>query len=50
MYVPDRIKTTFMTEHAKYQYNVIPFISKNVEATYQIMMNGISQEEIGDTL
>lgn len=47
MFGPDRINTTFMTEHANYQYNVMPFRLKNVGAIYQRIMNKIFQEEIG---
>lgn len=34
MYEIDRIKTTFMIEHANYKYNVMLFRLKNVDATY----------------
>lgn len=34
MYEPVRGKKTFMTEQVNYQYNVIPFMLKNVGKTY----------------
>lgn len=49
MYRPNRIKITFMTEYANYQYNIMPFELKNVGTTYQRMMNKILQEEIRET-
>lgn len=44
----DRKHTSFMTEGAKYIYNVMPFGLRNVGATYQRMMNKIFRDEIGD--
>ena len=35
MYPPDRKKTSFITPHGLFCYNVMPFGLKNVEATYQ---------------
>lgn len=45
-----RVKTYFMTEQDNYQYNVMPLILKNVDATYQRMMNKIFQEEIWEMM
>lgn len=50
MYGSDRIKTTFLTKHSNYQYNVTPFGLKNSNATYQGMMNKIFQEDIWGAL
>lgn len=49
MFGPDRVKKTFMTELANYQYNFMPFELKNDGTTYQRMMNNIFQEEIRKT-
>ena len=35
MYPPDVEKTTFITLHGLFYYNVMPFWLKNVGATYQ---------------
>lgn len=44
MYEDDMDKTFFMMEHANYVYNVLPFGLKNVDETYQKMMNKIFEK------
>lgn len=46
MFGLDRVKKTFMTEHANYRYNFMSFELKIDGTTYQRMMNNIFQEEI----
>lgn len=33
------LKTTFMSNHGNYYYNVVPFGQKNTRATYQRLMD-----------
>ncbi|XP_014524276.1 uncharacterized protein K02A2.6-like [Vigna radiata var. radiata] len=47
MYVPDQEKTTFITEHANYCYEVMPFGLKNAGATYQRLMDKVFRDQIG---
>jgi hypothetical protein len=48
MFVGDKDKTTFITNHANVKYNVLSFILINARATDQQMMSKIFKEEIGD--
>ena len=41
MYSPDLKKTTFITPHRLYYYNVMPFGLKNATTTYQSLVNKI---------
>ena len=43
----DEEKMTFITENANYGYKVILFGLKNVEATYQKLMNEVYPNQIG---
>ncbi|XP_052726197.1 uncharacterized protein LOC128194674 [Vigna angularis] len=47
MYEPDQSKTAFITEHANYCYEVMPFGLKNAGATYQRLMDKIFYHQIG---
>jgi len=47
MHPRDESKTAFMTEHARYCYKVMSFGLKNVEATYQRLMDRILTPMIG---
>ena len=50
MHSPDAEKTTFITPHGLYCYNVMPFGLKNAEATYQRMVTKIFQPLMGKTM
>lgn len=50
MHQVDKEKTTFMTEHVNYQYNVTSFDLKNASETYQRMINNCFKDAIGETL
>ena len=50
MHLPDTEKTTFITLHGLYYYNVIPFSLKNVRATYQRLVTKIFQPLLGETM
>lgn len=39
MFIPNKMKTPFMTEQANYQYNIMPLKLKSTSVTYQRMMN-----------
>ena len=46
----DQEKTSFVTGQGTYSYQVIPFGLKNVEATYQRLVNRMFQKQIGATM
>ena len=50
MHPPDAEKTSFITAHGLYYYNVMPFGLKNVGATYQRLVTKMFQPLIGSTM
>ena len=50
MHPLDAEKTTFITPHGLYSYNVMPFGLKNVGATYQRLVTKIFQPLMGKTM
>jgi len=50
MYIPDKEKTTFMTERSNYFYQVMPFRLKNAGVTYQCLMDKIFHDLLGKTM
>ena len=50
MRLPDANKTTFITPHGLYCYNVMPFDLKNVGATYQRLVTKIFRPLLGETM
>ena len=50
MHSPDAEKTTFITPHGLYYYNVIPFGLKNARATYQRLVTNIFRPLMGKTM
>lgn len=50
MDLADQEKTSFIMEKVTYCYKVIPFGLKNVEATYQRLVNKVLKEDIGKTI
>ena len=50
MHPPDVEKTTFITPHGLYCYNVMPFGLKNVGKTYQRLVTKISRPLLGETM
>ena len=50
MHPSDEEKTTFITPHGLYRYNVMPFGLKNAEATYQRLVTKIFQPLMGKTM
>ena len=50
MYPPDAKKTTFITPHVLFYYNVIPFVLKNVGATYQRLVTKMFRPLLGKTM
>ena len=50
MHPPDAEKTTFITPHMLYCYNVMPFGLKNAGATYQILVTMIFRPLMGKTM
>ena len=50
MYPPDEEKTSFITPHGLYCYNVMPFGLKNVGATYQRLVTKMFRPLLGSTM
>ena len=50
MHPPDLEKTTFITPHELYDYNLMPFGLKYVGATYQRLVTKIFQPMLGNTM
>ena len=50
MHPPDAEKTTFITPHELFYYNVMPFDLKNVGETYQRLVTKIFRPLIGKTI
>ena len=50
MHPPDVEKSTFITPHSLYYYDVMPFGLKNVGATYQILVTKIFQPLLGNAV
>ena len=50
MYPPDAEKTSFITPHGLFCYNVIPFGLKNVGATYQQLVTKMFRPLLGKTM
>ena len=50
MHPSDSEKTTFITLHGLYCYNVMPFGLKNVRATYQRLVTKIFRPLLGNTM
>ena len=50
MHPPDAEKTTFITPHRLYCYNVIPFRLKNAWTTYQRLVTKIFRPLLGNTM
>ena len=50
MYPPDAEKTSFITPHGLFCYNVMPFGLKNAEATYQQLVTKMFRPQLGKTM
>ena len=50
MYLPDVEKTSFITPHGLFWYNVMPFELKNAGATYQRLVTKMFQPLLGKTM
>ncbi|XP_004308263.1 PREDICTED: uncharacterized protein LOC101303281 [Fragaria vesca subsp. vesca] len=50
MHPTDQEHTTFVTDKGLYCYEVMPFGLKNAGATYQRLVNAMSEEEIGEVM
>ena len=50
MHLLDAEKTTFITPHGLYCYNVMPFGLKNIGATYQRLVTKIFRLMLGETM
>ena len=50
MHLPEAKKTTFITPHELYCYNVMPFGLKNAKVTYQRLVTKIFRLLIGKTM
>ena len=50
MHPPDAKKTSFITHHGLYCYNVMPFDLKNARATYQRLVTKMFRPLLGSTM
>ena len=50
IHLPDAVKTTFITPHGLYYYNVMPFGLKNARVTYQRLVIKIFRPLMGKTM
>ncbi|CAL8174648.1 unnamed protein product [Prunus armeniaca] len=50
MHPEDQAHTSFITDRGLYYYKVMPFGLKNIEATYQRLVNSIFAPLIGNTM
>ena len=50
MHVPDQEHISFIIDRGLYYYKVMPFGLKNVEVTYQCLVNMMFKEQIGKTM
>nr|KYP60953.1 Transposon Ty3-I Gag-Pol polyprotein [Cajanus cajan] len=50
MYPPDKVHTSFITDHTKYCYRVMPFSLKNAGATCQQLMDKVFMEVYVDDM
>ena len=50
MHPPNIEKTTFITPHELYYYNVMAFVFKNVRATYQRLVTKIFRPLLGENM
>ena len=50
MYPPDLEKEMFIIEKRTYCYQVMPFRLKNARATYQLMVNKVFKELLGEVM
>ena len=50
MYPPDAEKTSFITPHGLFYYNVMPFRLKNAGATYHRLVTKMFQPLLGKTM
>ena len=50
MHPPDTEKTSFITPHRLFYYNVMPFGLKNVKATYQRLVTKMFRPLLGKTM
>ena len=50
MHLEDQDKTAFLTPRGTYCYKVMPFVLKNVGATYQRLVTTMFKEQLGHTM
>lgn len=50
MHLANQEKTSFVTEQEIYYYKVMLFRLKNVDTTYQCLLNKMFAEYLGDTM
>ena len=50
MYLPDAEKTSFITPHGLFYYNVMPFRLKNAGVTYQRLVTNMFRPLLGKTM